>query len=100
MRRAWTEMANGCAISTGTGLFPGAVGGKQRFVLLHHPMQVSLAQAQAALQAFSSHTTQKPLADRVCCWRFIRCILCPKNRRILCDRSPAMTAIAPPSLYP
>ena len=42
-------------------------------VVLHCAVQVSLAQDQEVVQAFSPHTTQKPLADRVCPWRPKRC---------------------------
>jgi hypothetical protein len=42
-------------------------------VVLHYAVQVSLAQDQDVVQAFSPHTTQEPLADRVCSWRSKRC---------------------------
>ena len=44
-----------------------------RLVLLHHSMQMSLAQDEKKVQALPSHAAEKALADGICLRRAIRC---------------------------
>ena len=55
----WHWLARDCLPNPLVG--PGAV--EVRLVLLHYAMQVSLAEDQQVVQAFSTHAAQKSLAD-------------------------------------